>query len=62
MSRGSWEYIGLYMILVISCCLFFGLLYAGLYAVLMIFEVIPRTIYKLWKEIRNERNARNERK
>ena len=62
MSRGSWEYIGLYMILVISSCLFFGLLYAGLYAVLMIFEVIPRTIYKLWKEIRNERNTRNERK
>ena len=51
MSKGSWEYMGLYMMLVIGSCLFFGFLYVGLYAVLMIFEAIPRMIYKIWKEI-----------
>lgn len=58
MSKGSWEFIGLYMILVCGSCLFFGFLYVGLYAVLMIFEAIPRMIYKIWKEIRkHDRNT-----
>lgn len=58
MSKGSWEYIGLYMILVIGSCLFFGFLYVGMYAVLMIFEAIPRMIYKIWKEItKHDRNT-----
>lgn len=51
MSRGSWEYMALYMMLVVGSCLFFGLLYVSMYAVVMIFEAIPRMIYKIWKEI-----------
>ena len=58
MSKGSWEYIGLYMMLVVGSCLFFGFLYVGLYAVFMIFEAIPRMIYKIWKEItKHDRNT-----
>lgn len=56
MSKGDWEYIGLYMILVCGSCMFFGLLYVSMYAIVMIFEVIPRTIYKIWKEIKHARN------
>ena len=52
MSKGSWEYMALYMMLVVGSCLFFGLLYVSMYAVVMIFEVIPRMIYKIWKEIK----------
>lgn len=62
MSKGDLEFLVLYMAFVIGSCLFFGFLYVAIYALLLIFEVIPQTIYKLWKEIRNERNARNERK
>ena len=43
MSKGSWEYMALYMMLVVGSCLFFGLLYVSMYAVVMIFEAIPRT-------------------
>lgn len=58
MSKGSWEYIALYMMLVVGSCLFFGFLYAGMYAVFMIFEAIPRMIYKIWKEIKkHDRNT-----
>lgn len=56
MSKGDWEYIALYMILVCGSCLFFGLLYVSMYAIVMIFEVIPRLIYKIWKEFKHDRN------
>lgn len=46
------------MLFVIACCLFFGLLYVAMYAIVMIFEEIPRLINKIWKEIRNERDTR----
>lgn len=58
MSKGSWEYMALYMMLVVGNCLFFGLLYVFMYAVAMMFEVIPRLIYRIWKEKRNERDTR----
>lgn len=48
----------LYMMLVVGSCLFFGLLYVSMYAVVMMFEVIPRLIYRIWKEKRNERDTR----
>ena len=61
MSAGDWEFMVLYMALVIFSCLFFGILYVGIYFLLLVFEVIPQTIYKIWKEIlRNERNTRNQ--
>lgn len=46
------------MLFVTACCLFFGLLYVAMYAIVMIFEEIPRLIHKIWKEIKNERNPR----
>ena len=59
-SNGDIEFWVLYLALVIGSCFFFGILYVGIYSVLMLFEVIPQTIYKIWKEIlRNERNTRN---
>lgn len=57
-SNGDLEYLVLYMLLVAGSCLFFGLLYLAMYAIVMIFEEIPRLINKIWKEIRNERDTR----
>lgn len=48
----------MYMLFVTACCLFFGLLYVAIYAVLVIFEVIPNKLCKIWKEIKNERDTR----
>ena len=58
MSAFDWFCFGMYMLFVTACCLFFGLLYVAIYAVLMIFEVIPNALYKIWKEIKNERDTR----
>ena len=57
-SNGDLEFLVLYMLLVAGSCLFFGVLYVVIYGLLMICEVIPNTLYKIWKEIKNERDTR----
>lgn len=59
MNKGSWEYMALYMMLVVGSCLFFGLLYVSMYAVVMIFEAIPRMIYKIWKGTKWNKDQRD---
>lgn len=59
MSKGSWEYMALYMMLVVGSCLFFGLLYVSMYAVAMMFEVIPRLIYRIWKGTKWNKDQRD---
>ena len=58
MSKGDLEYLVLYMILIVGSCLFFGILYVVTYFLLLICEVIPNTVYRIWKEIKHERDTR----
>lgn len=42
MSKGDIEYLCLLLLLVVGSCLFFGLLYVGLYIIIRIFDFILR--------------------
>lgn len=56
MSKGDIEYLCLLLLLVIGSCLFFGLLYVGIYAIIKIFDFILRG--HIMDKKKNKKNKR----
>lgn len=56
MSRGSIEFLFLLSLLVVGSCLFFGLLYVGLYVVIRTIEYILRVLFMDKKKKKKKKN------